>query len=902
MTGFLDEPDLRHIRECGPPSLPRPLYDFAAVLSVALRIEPELIRTVRRELFPRLDVDAEGDFWFSDLVLSRGPKGVVLDPEARRNLHGHLAQMVATQPSADRVHGVWDCIADVHRRLSPALRLEEYITWLALSGRAQDIDAALAPALKAVIVEDREGVAKWFASAWYRLPAPAQQTAAAWKLAHVSLRHQSRRRPHFASTPPLTATDLNDVVHLLDDAHINVRRTGDLIELGNLGPGRGARSLSIPDTYPRLLTLVDPAAVEEEHISVAPGEVVSRRVGPQPVRLRTARGLEYELPAPDSGAPERRGLFMAVVPDDHERDHPAGSAAVRRLTGVLRKAGYDTRTTMDLSEAAALAGDFSTVLVLVSGHAVRRAEDGSLFLTSDGVTDGIDTGAAVENVEAVLASVRAEQFLLVLDLCEVRGPDGRTTLAPSPSEERHWRGRFVSHAPHRSGSDPSRLVETLCDLLTRGPAPEARDAWHADREFITGEDLCTTALAHVPHHASFASRGQARPMFPNPGYGTEAAAETHTPSPTRTDPPRSERPAVTDLVVVLPTFMGSTLRQGNKTVWGTAPTEMMRMALRAPALFRTLMLPDDIGDGPAPDGVIPAALIRDVVTLPGVSITSGYDRLLSFLRRLGCRDVTVGTGSAPGNLLPLPYDWRLSNRQVGAWLGTVIEPVLERWRAQGGPYHDAKVIFVCHGTGGLAARWYTAHADGAAITKCLITIGTPLRGLPRMAHQMVHGSGMVRAMREASSAFLRTLPAAYQLLPQYACVERGVELVPLTEEPLPPLHPAKVRDGVRFTTELLETELAQPDGLFERYSIIGTGQPTPTTLRIADGVVTMLDTYRGEDFSGDATVPRVSAFRPGEGLRSVQTVQSRHGDLHTNSQVLSGLEMAIVRSPLNNVR
>ena len=98
------------------------------------------------------------------------------------------------------------------------------------------------------------------------------------------------------------------------------------------------------------------------------------------------------------------------------------------------------------------------------------------------------------------------------------------------------------------------------------------------------------------------------------------------------------------------------------------------------------------------------------------------------------------SGAPPGNLLPVPYDWRLSYRYNGQRLARLVEPALERWRAQGGPYADAQVVFVCHSMGGLIARWYIEQCGGAEITRKLITLGTPYRGAARALDQLVNGA------------------------------------------------------------------------------------------------------------------------------------------------------------------
>ena len=68
----------------------------------------------------------------------------------------------------------------------------------------------------------------------------------------------------------------------------------------------------------------------------------------------------------------------------------------------------------------------------------------------------------------------------------------------------------------------------------------------------------------------------------------------------------SARPATTDLVVVLPGIMGSTLldRDGRQ-VWGTSAGALLRAVVSLAGTVKALQLPRDVGDGPAPDGVRP---------------------------------------------------------------------------------------------------------------------------------------------------------------------------------------------------------------------------------------------------------------------------------------------------------
>src|SRR5207249_479451 len=109
-----------------------------------------------------------------------------------------------------------------------------------------------------------------------------------------------------------------------------------------------------------------------------------------------------------------------------------------------------------------------------------------------------------------------------------------------------------------------------------------------------------------------------------------------------------------------------------------------------------LQLPEGIGDDHPGDGVIPVALMPDLHALPGIwTPLKGYDPLLRRLRSLGYHQAGNDPDAPPGNLLPVAYDWRLSNRHTARTLATTVEPALERWRAQGGRHADAQLVFVC---------------------------------------------------------------------------------------------------------------------------------------------------------------------------------------------------------------
>jgi pimeloyl-ACP methyl ester carboxylesterase len=360
--------------------------------------------------------------------------------------------------------------------------------------------------------------------------------------------------------------------------------------------------------------------------------------------------------------------------------------------------------------------------------------------------------------------------------------------------------------------------------------------------------------------------------------------------------------AATDLVVVVPGILGSTLRQDGHPVWAPSAGAALRAIATFGASIQRLQLPSGIGDQHPGDGVESAGVMPDLHVLPGIwTPVKGYDVLLNRLRSLGYRDVSPDPAAPPGNLLPVGYDWRLSNRYTGQWLATVIEPALERWRAQGGLYADARVTFVCHSMGGLAARWYIERCGGSEVTGKLITLGTPYRGAARALEQLVNGARHgLGPFGISLTSFARSMPSLHQLLPEYACIEHGRDLAKTTETTIPELDTAMVTDAMRFHTDLRDAETRRPSSLQATHPIVGIRQTTATTASLAGGRVRLIDTYRGEDLYGDATVPIVGACRsdvPMDG-NTLRRVPDKHGNLQRNRAALDELEGILTARPV----
>jgi pimeloyl-ACP methyl ester carboxylesterase len=360
-------------------------------------------------------------------------------------------------------------------------------------------------------------------------------------------------------------------------------------------------------------------------------------------------------------------------------------------------------------------------------------------------------------------------------------------------------------------------------------------------------------------------------------------------------------PPGTDLIVVLPGIMGSTLAKDGRLVWAPSAGSVLRAIGTFARSVTGLQLPDGIGDRHPDDGVEPVALMPDLHLLPGLwTPLKGYTPLVDRLTKIGFRTVRTDPAAPVGNLLCVPYDWRLSNRYNARRLATLVEPALDRWRAQGGPYAEAQVSFVCHSMGGLVARAYVAHHGGAEVTRKIVTLGTPYRGAARALDQLVNGIRKgIGPLALDLTAFARSLPSCYQLLPSYACVERDGSLQTLSDSgDIPDLDTQRLADSARFYADLEAAEEA-PSTEQLRHLIVGTRQTTATTARITAGSVVLADTYLGDDLAGDGTVPSVAGPR---GLPldhpTLHHVADKHGDLQRNRAALDEVEAILLAKPI----
>jgi hypothetical protein len=264
---------------------------LAEAVSLAVIVDPPLLRRARRELLRDADPGTEADLWSSSLVQMRSPDGLVFFPEVAQVLRERL-----------RDSGLLDNAREltryIHGHLSPALKLEEEIAWLTVSpspGAAERIEELLCSALAALIIGERRGLANWAARILPRLPLGLQMTETARILdAGARLRlGGDARMLHDEGAENLEWIIPND----LPRVPLQVRLLDGALEL-KAGSTDG-NVIEIPDTDPLLIDLFWTEAEREISVRVKPwrGREITVSVPVDSVRLRTILGEVYELRA-----------------------------------------------------------------------------------------------------------------------------------------------------------------------------------------------------------------------------------------------------------------------------------------------------------------------------------------------------------------------------------------------------------------------------------------------------------------------------------------------------------------------------------------------------------------------------------------------------------------------------
>ena len=159
---------------------------LAEALALAVRAEPELLREIRLIVLPTSSGSLEADLYFSPLVAQRTPDWIQLDPELSLELQNGLTAKIEQDPrERERVSLVRQAIRKAHASAPFEIECEEKLIWLSVArsvgpGRIAEIDEILREVLGYMLLGASEStsMARWFASASKRMPAPVRETEA----------------------------------------------------------------------------------------------------------------------------------------------------------------------------------------------------------------------------------------------------------------------------------------------------------------------------------------------------------------------------------------------------------------------------------------------------------------------------------------------------------------------------------------------------------------------------------------------------------------------------------------------------------------------------------------------------------------------------------------------------
>jgi pimeloyl-ACP methyl ester carboxylesterase len=345
-----------------------------------------------------------------------------------------------------------------------------------------------------------------------------------------------------------------------------------------------------------------------------------------------------------------------------------------------------------------------------------------------------------------------------------------------------------------------------------------------------------------------------------------------------------------DVIVMLPGITGSVLQKDGKDVWAPTAGGVFNALLSLGKDVKSLALKDDPPDvDDLGDGVVATRVIGDIHLIPGLWKIDGYSKLKSYV--LKTFDVKLGE-----NVFEFPYDWRRDNRVAARKLQRSADEWLKAWRTSSGN-KDAKLILVGHSMGGLISRYYLECLDGWRDTRTLVTFGTPYRGSLKAISNLANGmEKKIGPIGLDLTGLVRSLTAVYQLLPVYPCVETNGGLVRVVETDIPNVDRKRATTAREFHEEIrlaVEQHEQDEEYLRDRYSIrpvIGTFQPTAQSATVHGDGVRLIRSYKGEDLSGDGTVPRVSATPIEiEHEENAMFAAQRHASLQNDDPVLTQL-------------
>jgi hypothetical protein len=278
---------------------------LATVVSIASRVEPALLRRARLELCPGMETGVEVELWHSPLVEASSRKAITLQADVAHYLQQELRQ-------SGELDNAYHLIAECHKDLPEAIRLEEEIAWRFVADdedATEQITRLLRKAATSLVDGPRPDLAHWVARFLARAPESIRRLPAAWILNLAASSRLGGVQVLPASDPP-PGVKPNELFWAIARAEksgtLFVGREGSDLVL-SVTPSNDPKATA----YPIPIPLTDPIVVEIDDNSPQGGrlyrlepsgtEILRIGIVSQTLRLRTAAGDMYDITIPTIG-------------------------------------------------------------------------------------------------------------------------------------------------------------------------------------------------------------------------------------------------------------------------------------------------------------------------------------------------------------------------------------------------------------------------------------------------------------------------------------------------------------------------------------------------------------------------------------------------------------------------
>jgi hypothetical protein len=262
---------------------------LARLAALAARIEPELLRALRLDLMAGVDVSAEGDLWFSDIVSIRGASSILFDADALSFLRDWTnADRELLGQAAATIHRV-------HEGADPLVLLEERVIAAALGGDAKVIDDELLSITGAILDQPRraQDLSAWAVRVLPRLPAVTRHGSAYWTLKFAAESRVASAGPVVEQVPaPAIFDGVFPAAMAGDSVGVEVERYGDILRL-RVGSATDDLPVRVPPTRPIVLRVS--SALAPDVVRVLPGTWTNVKVQGDSVELRAVDGRRYQI-------------------------------------------------------------------------------------------------------------------------------------------------------------------------------------------------------------------------------------------------------------------------------------------------------------------------------------------------------------------------------------------------------------------------------------------------------------------------------------------------------------------------------------------------------------------------------------------------------------------------------